>query len=308
MLADEPFSTMCLMATLGPARLGAPGDGGHRHSVLMLRQMYLTALAYQGLGGRTTPQMGSSFLEHTMDPTERRQVFINMGHEGLHRVHHSLIKFDECRLGQVVVKATALSTDLPLHHWHELRCNHKERPRREKLNSSDLSRYPEEMMQGLAVAIVCRAGPDFFQGHGTPPHTILASMDTAMQGASLSDPVMFLQMAFKQRPLRDVASLPWADWLRGRGLCHKQLRWARRSASWGERLQESLSVGEGSHPFLEDLLHSIRDPCPEKGGPAEGQTFHLDVLHSLAADIQDPDFQFPLELCRGVPLKVSRVS
>ena len=31
-------------------------------------------------------------------------------------LHHSLIKFDECRLGQVVVKSTALSTDLPLHH------------------------------------------------------------------------------------------------------------------------------------------------------------------------------------------------
>ena len=27
------------------------------------------------------------------------------------------------------------------------------------------------------------------------------------------------------------------------------------TASWGERLQESLSVGEGSHPFPEDLLH-----------------------------------------------------
>ena len=72
-------------------------------------------------------------------------------------IHHSLIKFDECRLGQVVVKATALSTDLPLHHWHGLRCNHEEHPRREKLNSSDLSRYPEEMMQSLAAATVCRA-------------------------------------------------------------------------------------------------------------------------------------------------------
>ena len=42
-------------------------------------------------------------------------------------LHHSLIKFDECRLGQVVVKSTT-STDLPLHHWHDLRCNHGAHP------------------------------------------------------------------------------------------------------------------------------------------------------------------------------------
>ena len=39
-------------------------------SVLMLRQMYLTSLAYKGLGQLTVPQVGSSFLEHPMDPTE----------------------------------------------------------------------------------------------------------------------------------------------------------------------------------------------------------------------------------------------
>ena len=61
-------------------------------------------------------------------------------------LHHSLIKFDESRLGQVVVKSTTLSTDLPLHHWHDLRRNHGAHPRGEKLNSSDLSRYPEQMI------------------------------------------------------------------------------------------------------------------------------------------------------------------
>ena len=48
------------------------------------------------------------------------------------------------------MKSTTLSTD---------RCNHGAHPRGEKLNSSDLSRYPEQMMQGLAAAILCRAGP-----------------------------------------------------------------------------------------------------------------------------------------------------
>ena len=50
-------------------------------SVLMLRQMYLTSLAYKGLGQLTVPQVGSSFLEHPA-----------------RALHHSLIKFDECRL------------------------------------------------------------------------------------------------------------------------------------------------------------------------------------------------------------------
>ena len=36
-------------------------------SVLMLRQ---TLLAYKGLGQLTVPQVGSSFLEHLMDPME----------------------------------------------------------------------------------------------------------------------------------------------------------------------------------------------------------------------------------------------
>ena len=49
------------------------------------------------------------------------------------------------------MKSTTLSTDLPLHHGAH--------PRGEKLNSSDLSRYPEQMMQGLAAAILCRTGP-----------------------------------------------------------------------------------------------------------------------------------------------------
>ena len=29
------------------------------------------------------------------------------------QLHHHRIKFDQCRLGQLVVKATTLSTDLP---------------------------------------------------------------------------------------------------------------------------------------------------------------------------------------------------
>ena len=109
------------------------------------------------------------FLEHPMDPMECSKspsaarcssIWVTRAYiQWANALHHSLIKFDECRLGQVVVKSTTLPTDLPLHHWHDLRCNHGAHFRGEKLNSSHLSRHPEQMMQGLAAAILCRAGP-----------------------------------------------------------------------------------------------------------------------------------------------------
>ena len=196
MLGEEPYLTMCSMAMAGKVALvgGGPNcrtwsilrwfpkPGGpppvrgraeqtlwgledlecrvmedtDNDSVLMLRQMYLTLLAYKGLGQLTVPQVGSSFLEHPMvecskSPSAARCSSISIW------VTRAYVQ-DEC-LGQVVVKSTALSTDLPLHHWHDLRCNHGSHPRGEKLNSSELSRCPEQMMQGLAAAILCRAGP-----------------------------------------------------------------------------------------------------------------------------------------------------
>ena len=163
MLEDEPYSTMCSMAMAGKVAFvgggpncrtrGASSDGSRgpaagegqsgadpwgledleprvmedtdNDSVLMLRQMYLTSLAYKGLGQLTVPQVGSSFLEHPMDPMECSKspsaarcssIWVTRAYIQWANALHSLIKFDECRLGQVVVKSTTLSTDLPLHH------------------------------------------------------------------------------------------------------------------------------------------------------------------------------------------------
>ena len=66
----------------------------------------------------------------------------------------TLIHFDECELGQAAVKSTVLATDLPLHHWQGLHCTHEKHERAPGMNSSDLSRYPPEMMQGLSTAIM----------------------------------------------------------------------------------------------------------------------------------------------------------
>ena len=67
----------------------------------------------------------------------------------------------------------------------------------------------------------------------------------------------------------------------------------------GDKLQKSLSLGDGSHPFPEDLLEDIRAGA---GRPADGQPF---FLHSVALNIQDSDHQFPRDLERGVPLGVT---
>ena len=66
----------------------------------------------------------------------------------------TLIHFDECELGQSAVKSTVLATDLPLHHWQGLHCTHEKHDRAPGMSSSDLSRYPAEMMQGLSTAIL----------------------------------------------------------------------------------------------------------------------------------------------------------
>ena len=198
------------------------------------------------------------------------------------------------------MKSTALSTDLPLLQ-----------PRLgEKLNSSDLSRYPEQMMQGLAAAILCRAGPvlEALRPGGMAPHANpttpprrprepspstpgdnkrqsrrlkagqqalagltlgslpVSASDTPAAGTStqrtgevegfwgetlpldpwahqgmeisdrptilpithdpnISDKVMYLQMAFKQRPLRDGGGKP------SLGRCPKQQCWGPGSVS-----------------------------------------------------------------------------
>ena len=109
---------------------------------------------------------------------------------------------------------------------------------------------------------------------------------------NLSDKVMYLQMAFKQRPLRDGGGKPSLQ------------RWGPRSLSsrrHGGTNSRSRSLGDGSHPFPEDLLEDIREIlAPGAGRLAEGQPFFLDILHSLALNIQDPDHQFPRDLEQGV--------
>ena len=117
------------------------------------------------------------------------------------------------------------------------------------------------------------------------------------------DKVMYLQMAFNQRPLRDGGGKPslgrLAPWTRP----------LSKAAAMGAKICVLTSPRElvgGSHPFPEDLLEDIREIlAPGAGRPADGQPFFLDILHSVALNIQDPDHQFSRDLEQGVPLGVT---
>ena len=97
-------------------------------SVLMLRQMYLTTRTSSTngpAGGLLLPGAPNGPNGVQQEPERSEVLWVTRAYiQWANALHHSLIKFDECRLGQVVVKSTTLSTDLPPHHWHDLRCNH----------------------------------------------------------------------------------------------------------------------------------------------------------------------------------------
>ena len=136
-----------------------------KDSLLLLRQMVITALASRA----RKPSEFHSFLEHPRDPIECSRApadsrcssiwATRVYREWAKEVNHHRIHFDQCRLGQVARKSTTFSTDLPLHHWQGLQCNHGEHTRSPTMTSSDLSRYPPTLMTGLAAAII-RSLPD----------------------------------------------------------------------------------------------------------------------------------------------------
>ena len=122
-------------------------------SLLILRQMFLTTLMKQNCSLPT-----ACFLEHPRDPLECSSSPSagppRSSRHGIARwVGHTLVKFDQCRLGQLVEKATSISSDLEIQCWDGLRCNHAPHKLPEDMQCSDLSRYPPPMMQGLAGAI-----------------------------------------------------------------------------------------------------------------------------------------------------------
>ena len=85
------------------------------------------------------------------------------------------ISFDQCRLGQLVKKATTLATDLPIQDWDQMRCSHHSHVGTNE--SSTLSRYPWDMMAGLAKA--CHSQR---QGTSGSPHNSRETLRNHLRG------------------------------------------------------------------------------------------------------------------------------
>ena len=67
-------------------------------------------------------------------------------------VGHTLVKFDQCRLGQLVEKATSISSDLEIQCWDGLRCNHAPH------------KLPEDMQSPTRAGIIHPVGRGHLQG------------------------------------------------------------------------------------------------------------------------------------------------
>lgn len=119
-------------------------------SLLLLRQLMIAHISKVRYTGPGPPWC---FLEHAEDPKQCSQspnasrcstIWQTQAVQAWCKALR--IHFDECQLGQCAAKSTVLATDLPLHHWQGLRWNHEQHERLPAVTSSDLSRYPPEMM------------------------------------------------------------------------------------------------------------------------------------------------------------------
>ena len=226
----------------------------------------------------------------------------------------TLIHFDECELGQSAVKSTVLATDLPLHHWQGLHCTHEKHDRAPGMSSSDLSRYPPEMMQGLSTAILQHIANSLQPTGGVPAPEVVDRPSTTPVSRlqALLDPTVMVRLGFKVRPLRDGGGKPSP----GRSppplrkpapslveLGKKILQLATNAV---DKVIESIHRQDKHHPFPPDLLEQVRSLVPgsNQDTPFDGQPFFLDHLRSMAEMAGDPDFQYFEILKTGVPLGV----
>ena len=140
-------------------------------SILILRQMYITSLARASRAAVSLPGP-RSFLEHPEDPVVSSSLpkakecssfwITEEGQLWMEENSLTAISFDQCRLGQLVKKATTLATDLPIQDWDQMRCT-----------------YPWDMMAGLAKAMaVSLAAPGHIRKASISLSSDTESVDT----------------------------------------------------------------------------------------------------------------------------------
>eukprot|EP00435_Cladocopium_sp_Y103_P060109 s690_g21.t2 len=192
-----------------PSNTASEQEDTDNDSILLLRFLVLLTLAHEGAKMRGFPSP-ASFLEHPEDPADCSKAPVAFQCSSIWSIHWLrcllqslglfLIHFDQCRFGQWSPKPTTVATNLPLHHWNHLRCDHQSHPKPPGGSSSDLSRYPWPMMLGIATALL---EADFAQGTKPACHSISQSdRPTSSPKATLmsiqDDPVMDPDMGYPQ--------------------------------------------------------------------------------------------------------------
>ena len=299
-----------------------------KDSILLLRQLVITALA-----SKARQHKGfHSFLEHPRDPAECSRAptaakcssvwATRVYQEWAKEVNHCQIHLDQCRLGQRAQKSTTFSTDLPIHHWQGLQCNHSGHLRPMEMTSRDLSRYPPALMTGLAAAIIQsipNTGHQPNEQEGEPPgRTDRSSSVPLSQTMTLDDDPIIVQSGFKTRPLRDGGGKPSAGRrpppLRPQSkIKHIGDSISHLAKGCAQDVQRSINRGERKHPFPKELLQETRRAIAQGIGldyqiaeeMEPGQPFYLNLISALAEAGGDADAAYPTRVAKGVPLGVT---
>ena len=279
--------------------------------------MFLTTLMKQNCSLPT-----ASFLEHPRDPLDSgsspsaarcSSLWATKVFKAWYpTVGHTLVKFDQCRLGQLVEKATSISSDLDIQCWDGLRCNHPPHKLPEDMQSSDLSRYPPPMMQGLAGAI-SQALSDI----GQEASKLIA--DWTHQHPSARDELPFRQrVKHMDHGVDRPTSLPLAhrisfvvnllrvDWSHRYGRVQGSHPWDTRSLT---SRQNSIKLSKCLFPVVKRIIPSPRNYTQENSTMPWGHTGRwscrgVTLISRLAKTSGDPHWKYPLTLQEGVPIGV----
>ena len=179
------------------------------------------------------------------------------------------------------------SCHLPLRHWAGMSCTHGTHKKPSGVTSSDLSRYPPFMMQGIAQAILIH----------TPfrPHHLRTELTA--YNPLWSGPLRTLRIDLQQHQPRGFRLFwilqSWFDWGSCSGMGEESLgkKIIALAAPWTTQVFDSIHKQEKAHPFSEDLLQQVRALiCPASSSSCSpGQPFYLEHIQILAQLAEDRD-------------------
>ena len=259
-------------------------------NILLFRLMYLVSLSMDHNRDCGT------FLEHPADPmwasrSEHRARCSSIWNttavqKWQQECRLNMVHFDQCRLGQVVCKTTSLATNLHLNHWNGLFCTSESHVQSVDWSSS-LSRYPPQMMQGLAKAIRAKLQLPMAL---IPDHKLVVDADTDQlpralntsdrpevltwhHTSNLDENPVRVQVGFRFRPLRDGGGKPSPGIKPPHKrptskISHKGADILRLIQPWLPSLAQRLDSTSKEEMFTESQLEELRRTLSSQNPPS----------------------------------------